>query len=430
MTRNLDIDETKANNEIAELISNITALSERKDPIISAIKSPKLLIRGLKELQSLIEMVDIKREIVRQIKFLITNVSRKTEIKRNFEGHMLHTVISGNPGTGKTTVARILAKIWMSLGLVNSSKNNDNTPISSSKIHDYERKINHLYKILSSTHELSCDLRKTSTQIKQSSEYNQDIVDKLMSQIRKLRFELDDALRESNIGKTKADDEGIDPYENEDPKFVIAAREDLVAEYLGQTAPKTKAVLEKAKGGVLFIDEAYSICTMGDGYKDKFGEECLTTINEFMSLHPDEIIIIFAGYRDKLLETIFKAQPGLMRRCSYFFVIKNYTIHGLDKIFKQQLTKDGWILDNNVTLSNIIKDDNGFVKDGGGFTEKLALFTKLTYGSEKFNSAVKGDNSTNDSIITNDMVKKAYEMIINCNSNEVQPSPVPFNMYM
>lgn len=143
---NIDKDEIEANRSISELISNITILIARKDPFIKSIKSPNLLIRGLTELQCMIEMIDIKHSIVNQIKFLITNHARKqldTSIckttegssstsslyKSQFEGHMLHSVISGNPGTGKTTVGIILAKIWMALGFVNKVESNQPTNI-------------------------------------------------------------------------------------------------------------------------------------------------------------------------------------------------------------------------------------------------------------------------------------------------------------
>lgn len=70
-------DEADGNTAISDLIANITILTARKDPLIRSIRSPNLLIRGLKELQSMVEMIDIKYSIVNQIKFLITNHARK-----------------------------------------------------------------------------------------------------------------------------------------------------------------------------------------------------------------------------------------------------------------------------------------------------------------------------------------------------------------
>ena len=480
---NIDAEEAKANLAISDLISNITILTARKDPLIRSIKSPALLIRGLKELQGMIEMVDIKRSIVSQIKFLITNQARKGSLpnanKVNFEGHMLHSVISGNPGTGKTTVGMILSKIWMALGFVNkkeapsSGSATSGGPASTAagapvvlvnamvntvndsyrrRIADLEeaqrndhRKLDRLKELLSKHHTTTGEVRRRVIKLKPSSVATRPShivdIDKewdiLLCHSRDLKFGFDEILREVNtkdaiaigpLGATggttgpKAPTTGTtgakaaptstdgDPYENADPKFVVAAREDLIAEYLGQTAIKTKKVLESARGGVLFIDEAYSICNMDGGSKDKYGEECLTTINEFMSLHPDEIIIIFAGYKDKLMQSIFKAQPGLYRRCAYFFEIKDYTHRGLARIFSRQLTKNSWAMAPDIDMEKVIHDNKDVIQDGGGGTEKLSFFVKMEYGNSKFLETIQASTDkpvVHNGVITSEMIAAA-----------------------
>lgn len=488
----IDKEEILANTAISELISSINVLTLRKDPLIRTIKSPKLLIRGLTELQSMVEMVDIKHSIVNQIKFLITNNARKQldsslSPQSQFEGHMLHSVISGNPGTGKTTVAMILAKIWMALGFVNKKETSPapSAPAAGSPIiltnaivntvnesyrkrvtqleedqRNSHRQIDRLREMLTRYQTTSGELRRQAIKLKPNpltpctQRYNEKDWDDFLALTRELRFGFDNIIREANtkhpseiisptgctggktitIGPGPQNSQDIDPFENIDPKFVVASREDLIAEYLGQTAPKTKKVLESARGGVLFIDEAYSLCNMDGGSKDKYGEECLTTINEFMSLYPDEIIIIFAGYKDKLMSSIFKAQPGLMRRCAYFFEIKDYTINGLNKIFKRQLSKNGWSLDENVVLRDILSDTQDLIKEGGGgFTEKLAFFCKLVYGSDKFDETVTNANvntSIHDSIITESMVYVALTMLRNSLASDTDLSSPPINMYL
>lgn len=510
----IDKEEFLANTAISELISSITILAARKDPLIQTIKSPKLLIRGLTELQSMVEMVDIKHSIVNQIKFLITNHARKqldpslsSQSHSQFEGHMLHSVISGNPGTGKTTVAMILAKIWMALGFVNkkdtatqTTQSPQSAPAAGAPIiltntivntinesyrkrvtqleedqRNSNRQMDRLREMLTRCQTTSGELRRQAIKLKptpmnpSTQRDNQKDWDDFLSLTRELRFGFDDIIREANtkhpieiISRTACTSskrktitigpdstpvqgsrvgfagpqpsEDIDPFENIDPKFVVAAREDLIAEYLGQTAPKTKKVLESARGGVLFIDEAYSLCNMDGGSKDKYGEECLTTINEFMSLYPDEIIIIFAGYKDKLMTSIFKAQPGLMRRCAYFFEIKDYTINGLNKIFNRQLNKNGWSLDENVILRDILSETQDLIKEGGGgFTEKLAFFCKLVYGSEKFDETVANANVNtciHDSVITEKMVHVALTMLRNSLVSDTDLSSPPINMYL
>jgi len=468
-------DEATANLLITNLIKDIKVLVDRKDILISKIKSPKLLIRSLEDLKSLVEMIDIKHSIVNQIKFLITNNARRTSenfIKNpNFEGHMLHSVIYGNPGTGKTTVAMILSKIWMSLGFVkkkeiskipnspnmmNNSNMMNNLSLFST-IEEYRKKISELdelhrndtrkldkiNQLLSKFHNNNCEIRRNIIKLrnKDQDDIIDDNWDELLSLTRELRFGFDEMIKEitkkntnispSNIKKVNSD-ENLDPYENEDPKFIVASREDLIAEYLGQTAPKTKKVLESALGGVLFIDEAYSLCCLDNGSKDKYGEECLTTINEFMSLHSDEIIIIFAGYKDKLLNSIFKVQPGLQRRCTWFFEIQDYTVSGLVKILKLQLNKDSWILDSNIDIEKILNNNKEVVKFGGGGTEKLAFFLKLEYGNVKFQETINLNVKVeHNSIITLDMLNKAIMQIKRqLNKDDMDDSEINISMYI
>jgi SpoVK/Ycf46/Vps4 family AAA+-type ATPase len=477
-------DEAEANLLITNLIKDIKVLVDRKDILISKIKSPKLLIRSLGDLKSLVEMIDIKHSIVNQIKFLIINSARTSEnfIKNhNFEGHMLHSVIYGNPGTGKTTVAMILSKIWMSLGFVkkkevskipnspnmmNNSNMMNNLSLFST-IEEYRKKISELdelhrndtrkldkiNQLLSKFHNNNCEIRRNIIKLrnKDQDDIIDDNWDELLSLTRELRFGFDEMIKEitkknlntpntnssktnsSNSKNSKNSDETInlDPYENEDPKFIVASREDLIAEYLGQTAPKTKKVLESALGGVLFIDEAYSLCCLDNGSKDKYGEECLTTINEFMSLHSDEIIIIFAGYKDKLLNSIFKVQPGLQRRCTWFFEIQDYTVSGLVKILKLQLNKDSWILDSNIDIEKILNNNKEVVKFGGGGTEKLAFFLKLEYGNVKFQETINLNVKVeHNSIITLDMLNKAIMQIKRqLNKDDMEDVDINISMY-
>jgi hypothetical protein len=102
----------------------------------------------------------------------------------------------------------------------------------------------------------------------------------------------------------------------------IVTRADLVGEFVGHTAPKCLKVLNECLGGVLIIDEAYSLY---HGDKDSFGFEAITIINEFVSKHPNEIILILIGYQDKLAETLFAGQPGLERRCTWYIDVEEYT---------------------------------------------------------------------------------------------------------
>lgn len=472
----IDKEESEANLAITNLISNIAILVTRKDHLIKCVRSPNLLMRGLTELKNMVEMIDIKHAIVKQIKFLISNQARKKSnemdiIGKKFEGHMLHCVISGKAGTGKSTCGMILAKIWMALGFVNKKedKKDEKKTLQTLQIttnqqlleledakrkydirvaeleeaqRNDHRKIDKVKELLTRYHNVSGEIRRSVLKLRPVPSNLQDIDIEwglLINHTRELRFGFDEIIRETNqkflavgVKEVAKVVEDVDPYENCDPKFIIAAREDLVAEYLGQTAPKTKKILESARGGVLFIDEAYSLCNMDGGSKDKYGEECLTTINEFMSLYPDEIIIIFAGYKDKLMSSIFKAQPGLLRRCAYFFEIKDYTPKGLSKIFSRQLSKNLWILAPDIDVEKILSDNKNIIQDGGGGTEKLAFFVKTEYGTIKFQETIDSTTENpaiHDSIITRDMIKAGLEQMKNQVDDRMLIDPCPSYMY-
>lgn len=113
--------ETEATQTMNSLIDAIDLMMDNHHPLLSVIKNPKMLLEGLRELQKMVEMQNIKSMICNQIKFLITNKLRQaTDAFDPFDNHMLHACISGFPGAGKTSVAKILAKIWISLDMIKS----------------------------------------------------------------------------------------------------------------------------------------------------------------------------------------------------------------------------------------------------------------------------------------------------------------------
>lgn len=110
--------------------------------------------------------------------------------------------------------------------------------------------------------------------------------------------------------------------------FIEADRSDLVGEYIGHTAQKTKDLIHKALGGVLFIDEAYSLARGGE--KD-FGKEAIDTLVKCMEDHHDELIIILAGYPDEM-EDFLTINPGLASRFPIQLSFKNYNAKELLEI--------------------------------------------------------------------------------------------------
>ena len=121
-------------------------------------------------------------------------------------------------------------------------------------------------------------------------------------------------------------------------QLIEVDRSGLVSGYVGQTAIKTKEVIESAMGGVLFIDEAYAL-TEGTG-KGDFGQEAVNTLLKEMEDHRDDFIVIVAGYSD-LMEDFLDSNPGLRSRFNKIITFQDYMPDELMDIFKSMCTKAG-----------------------------------------------------------------------------------------
>ena len=196
------------------------------------------------ELNSLIGLEIVKKEIEDLVIFNKVQKNReKIGLKKT--NRTMHMAFLGNPGTGKTTVARIVGNMYRSLG------------------------------ILSKGH------------------------------------------------------------------FIEATRTDLIAEYQGQTALKVKRLIQKAKGGVLFIDEAYSITE--NEKSDSYGRECLTELTKALEDYRDDLVVIVAGY-DELMKKFFESNPGLKSRFNYFIEFEDYTVNQMFEIFLSYCKNEDYIL--------------------------------------------------------------------------------------
>jgi SpoVK/Ycf46/Vps4 family AAA+-type ATPase len=124
--------------------------------------------------------------------------------------------------------------------------------------------------------------------------------------------------------------------------FKKVTRDDLVAGYLGQTALKTKEVIKECIGGVLFIDEAYSL---GNKEKtDSFSKESIDIICEALSDHKKDLMCIIAGYEKELHECFFSYNPGLESRFTWKFQIDEYSGHEMRLIFEKMVNDNNWSL--------------------------------------------------------------------------------------
>jgi SpoVK/Ycf46/Vps4 family AAA+-type ATPase len=122
--------------------------------------------------------------------------------------------------------------------------------------------------------------------------------------------------------------------------FYEATREDLVQGFVGQTAIKTKEVLESSLGGVLFIDEAYSL---SQGGENDFGQEAINTIVPFMENNIDNFTLIVAGY-DEDMDKFLNANTGLKSRFTNTIIFDDYSNEEMLSIFKTFVKKDGYSL--------------------------------------------------------------------------------------
>jgi len=116
--------------------------------------------------------------------------------------------------------------------------------------------------------------------------------------------------------------------------LVAVTRDDLVGQYIGHTAPKTKEVLKKAMGGVLFIDEAYYLYRP-ENERD-YGQEAIEILLQTMENQRDDLVVIFAGYKDRM-DTFFRSNPGLSSRIAHHIDFPDYTVPELEQIAGRML---------------------------------------------------------------------------------------------
>ena len=235
-------------------------LPNRQNPIVlSDEKDAHLTFEDVvQSLEALIGLTDIKikvREHAKYIQFLQLRKEKGFEEKEEIN---VHSVFIGNPGTGKTTVAKMMGKLYKKMGL------------------------------LSQGHVTEVD------------------------------------------------------------------RVDLVGEYIGQTAPKVKEVIKKARGGVLFIDEAYSLARSQDDSKD-FGREVIEILLKEMSNGEGDLAVIVAGY-PKEMKHFMDSNPGLKSRFKLYFEFSDYLPQELSHIAEYACLEKGVILtaDAKKSIDNII----------------------------------------------------------------------------
>ncbi|HEX9032280.1 MAG TPA: CbbX protein [Streptosporangiaceae bacterium] len=124
-------------------------------------------------------------------------------------------------------------------------------------------------------------------------------------------------------------------------QLVSVTRDDLVGQYVGHTAPKTKEVLKRAMGGVLFIDEAYYLYRP-ENERD-YGQESIEILLQFMETHREDMVVILAGYADRM-DTFFRSNPGMGSRIAHHLDFPDFTLDELLRIADQMLEREEYRL--------------------------------------------------------------------------------------
>ncbi len=178
--------------------------------------------------------------------------------------------------------------------------------------------------------------------------------------------------------------------------FKKVTRPDLIAGYLGQTAIKTKKLVQECLGGVLFIDEAYSLGNQER--RDSFSKECIDTLCELLSFHKDELMVIIAGYENELKDCFFSYNSGLKSRFTWCFDTQEYTSKEMMEIFKRIIRENKWDI------------EIGEKKLSGWFSRHHKSFTYFGRDMEDLFSKVKIAHSRRVFTIEDPTRKKKIQM--------------------
>lgn len=166
---------------------------------------------------------------------------------------------------------------------------------------------------------------------------------------------------------------------------VHGTAENMIGEYIGHTYPKTQKVIERAFGGVLLLDEAYTLGTSSS--KHGFAVNCLDCLNRNLTENGDKFVCIIAGYQKELNERIFQLNPGLRRRFSYYFRLKPFSPTQLTKVCLQKLSDLHYNVDGKVQnyIQSLCENNTSSFPFSGGsidtFVQKIqASHTRRVFG--------------------------------------------------
>lgn len=360
-----------------------------------------LVRKTLMELRDMVGNDETKNQIAAQINYLIT-MKEEGEQK----SIMLNTIIYGSPGVGKTKLGCKLGAIYYGLGYLKAPSKVAMTPSMQEMQENGYMSVVFL---------LIIGLTMILTPLAQLYQaWGMWVIIGVLFIIAFIGILIYFAMQ--NQPDVKGQVNNSMPDHTDIVKVV--SRDDFVGQYMGWTTPKTISLLNSCRGKVLFIDEAYSLY---NGHYDQYGMEAATALNKFMSEHPDETIVIFAGYKKDLEEGLFKVQEGLPRRCMFHIEVPDYTFTELFQIFSLQLAHDGWTLDQPDKILKMFEEEYDAFPSFGGDCERLVNFCR----TEHVNSLLDTGSTSKDKIITLSDVKRGIEMLQKNNIHKKRDNDIP-----
>lgn len=192
---------------------------------------------------------------------------------------------------------------------------------------------------------------------------------------------------------------------NEKFVFKIAKRSDLIGKYLGHTSIKTQEFIDNCEGGVMFIDEVYSLGSQDK--KDNFSKECIDTLNLNLT-EKKNFICIIAGYPNEIEDCFFSFNEGLKRRFPFRYDIQNYTSNELSQIFAKKIMDCNWKMDFEISkLEKFIDNNKDNFKYFGGDIDNLILNCKTVHSRRIF-----GKDRSLMKILTYDDIVNGYNKMM------------------
>lgn len=198
--------------------------------------------------------------------------------------------------------------------------------------------------------------------------------------------------------------------------FKVAKRADLIGEYLGHTAMKTQRVIDECQGGVLFIDEAYSLGSGNVDRKDSYAKECIDTLNQNLTEKKKNFVCIIAGYPEELEKCFFSQNEGLRRRFPFRYDIEKYNPRQLGDILISMVKASSWQINEDTdvnTIYDFMKEHYEQFPYFGGDIENLIFHVKIAHAhrviglnpSKRMKISLTDINKGFDNFLNSTMVK-------------------------